>query len=259
MRNQSKEHIAEQVKERPILFNGEMVRAILGGRKTHTRRIMASKFFRLEMCNLSTPPHLRSREYQNRRGDGLYESGSGPFNPSNPSDQRYAASFCPYGMPGDRLWVRETWAETESDAGPVIAYRAGGHMVHGTTGEARLGTLKNEIFTGQVGEVYPPELWRPSIFMPRWASRITLEITEIRVQRVQEISEEDAEAEGAARQFRTVIPVDGKPVGCKRPYSMPLSFRAGFANLWDSINEKRGFGWESNPWVWAVSFKRIKP
>ena len=87
---------------------------------------------------------------------------------------------------------------------------------------------------------------RPSIFMPRWASRITLEITEVRVQRVQEIGDEDAQAEGCAMGY------DG-------PYSFHqgFNFRGGFMALWDSINAKRGFGWDANPWVWAISFKKV--
>jgi hypothetical protein len=90
------------------------------------------------------------------------------------------------------------------------------------------------------------EKWRPSIHMPRWASRITLEVTDVRVERVQEISEEDAKTEGVTPSI----------VG---EWWDHLKYRAGFQTLWNSINEKRGFGWDENPWVWVVEFKKGQP
>ena len=135
---------------------------------------------------------------------------------------------------GGLLWVRETWTQdgVDTSEGDLVRYRADGEA--------------------------PEHLnvkWRSSMFMPRKYSRITLEIVSTRVERVQDITEADAKAEGAEQQFRMVIPVGGKPDGCERAYSMPVSYRAGFANLWNSINLKRGYGWDTNPRVIAIEFK----
>lgn len=239
------DHIPIQ-KERPILFSGEMVRAILDGHKTQTRRLMASKYFKLEMCQLSEPPHLRYCEFNYQRGVGLYESGSGPFDVSDFSEggsQWHAATFCRYGLAGDQLWVRETFAETDSDGGPVITYRAGGYLINGATGSKRAGTFKNEVFAGEAGNVYPPDKWRPSIFMPRWASRITLEITNVRVERLQEITNSDCRAEGIRCASRDN----------KNP--MRRGQRDAYHLLWDSLHGKGA--WDKNPWVWVISFCRV--
>ena len=133
----------------------------------------------------------------------------------------------PYGGPGDRLWVRETWAEVELDdvQGDVIFYKA--------TDAAR------EISPGiTLGK------WRPSVHMPRWASRITLEVTAVRVERIQRINLD---------QHDEVLK-EGWPWGREWPNRNPVH---DFAELWDSINAKRGFGFDTNPWVWVVEFKRI--
>ncbi len=173
------------MKEYPILFNTEMVRAILNDTKTQTRRVVKPK-----------------PDYQACTGD-LFKDGE------------YIK--CPYGKAGDRLWVRETFGFINETCG--IVYKANG-----------------------CNSIVPK--WKPSIFMPRKLSRITLEITDIRVERVQEITEADAKAEG-------VIP--------KIPYESKFTYyyRFPFVILWDSINEKRGFGWGENPWVWVVEFKRL--
>ena len=128
---------------------------------------------------------------------------------------------CPYGKPGDKLWVRETWGlyDTEPKDGPenaTVFYRA-------TDG-------------GRYDLRY--QKWRPSIFMPRWASRITLEMVDVRIERLQDMSEGDVYKEGCIVCPKTDM----------RPFVV-------FETLWDSINVKRGFGWDKNPWVWVVSFK----
>lgn len=210
--------------ERPILFSGPMVRAILAGTKTQTRRVVkgAPSWATDAGVSYFTPEGMQS--FRGRHPE------HGPV-------EKFIR--CPYGGPGDRLWVRETWQEFFSDELPanrrdgrpgrmgiparpdrksVVAYRADGELAHPRDGQAN---------------------WRPSIHMPRWASRMTLEVTEVRVQRLQEIGEEDAKAEGIVAT---------------------LNPRASFAILWDSINGKgkriEPHPWESNPWVWAVSFKR---
>lgn len=134
--------------------------------------------------------------------------------------------FCPYGQATKQLWVKETcWFDPRYK--PSVCYRADGEMPEHMTG-AR---------------------WTPSRFMPRWASRLLLEITEVRVQRVQDISEEDAQAEGCDGD----CPIGYIPAYQEGPYSYH------YAQVWHSLNAKRGYGWDLNPWVWAISFRRIEP
>ena len=132
---------------------------------------------------------------------------------------------CPYGEAGDRLWVRETWRAVELDSGlDGVLFRGDNQVANSNCKHG--------------------DKWRPSIFMPRWASRITLENVGVRLERVQDISHEDATAEG-------VEDVD------HAPYGFPIHSYAvaNFRVLWDQINAKRGFPWASNPWVWVVKFE----
>lgn len=220
-------------------MSSAMIRAILEGRKSQTRRVLKPQ----PTCLHDGEPYWNIGGYRAWSYRGVTDPlRKGTVNPLD----------CPHGQAGDRLWVRETWAETESDGGPVIVYRAGGYRVHGATGDWNLGTWKDEVFEGEVGQIYPPDKWRPSIFMPRWASRITLEITGVRVERVQEIGEKDAKAEGC------------EPITCSAEsiifgtWKARFRWRDGFKVLWNSINAKRGFGWDVNPWVWVISFKRVE-
>lgn len=219
-------------RELPILFKGEMVRAILEDHKTQTRRVIKPQ---PSEGVLRPIPH-GTMEYpkwgQPIAGylcgfDGIKDlQGSGRLKPWR----------CPYGKPGDHLWVRETFCPLDSDHWtpgmdkPLdrIAYKASCDDVSGDSERCRK----------ELGYK-----WRPSIFMPRFASRLTLVVTDVRVERVQEISEEDAQAEGC-------------DVGCRKPDCDCA--RQKFAELWNLINGKRGFGWEANPWVWAVTFARAK-
>lgn len=229
----------EQIKERPILFNTEMVKAILEGRKTQTRRVMKPQ-----------PEMVTSRGRRIYRDEDFkksWESIPGTMEGDGFVD-------CPYGKPGDRLWVRETW--TEIDFGPVDF----GGAMHEETGIVYRADFKE------------PEhwVWRPSIHMPRHASRILLEITDIRVERVQEITPQDGIKEGIEcytdgaewcgihefsgyRNYQSnQVDKDGDTVDDW--FSNPID---SFRSLWDSINAKRGFGWDVNPWVWVVEFKKI--
>lgn len=202
------------MKDRPILFSGPMIRAILDGRKSQTRRIV-----RL--------PGEKGIEFHGDidvwadTGGGVWEAGEchqGPI-------ASVCHVRCPYGVPGDRLWCRETWNTQVGSFGesrPVV-YRATDDERHGP--------------------------WRPSIFMPRWASRITLEVVSVRVERLQEITEEDAKAEGVELAVNGIEDIGG---GETRPTK---SFRQGFVYAWNEINAKRG-PWASNPWVWVISFRR---
>lgn len=247
------------MKERPILFSGAMVRAILEGRKAMTRRV------------------VKPQPAPNRPYDGgtawNYDEKTGLHRPygtvGHLTVREKMGLFCPFGQPGDRLWVRETWEEVhpcQIDEGrfslegrvgipgppPVhyrVIYRADGeyprlHFKEGFPYRERCqpGCVKDHI--------HPLEAWHgwtPSIHMPRWACRLVLEVASVRVERLQEISEEDARAEGADPYDWQYDNGEG-----------PESYREAFRCLWDSINASRGYGWERNPWVWVVEFKRVE-
>ncbi len=192
---------------KPIIFTAEMVRAILDGRKTQTRRVITR-----------LPDWVHAAGFHNVGGNQwAYRPGMG----GNPL--MYAN--CPYGQPGDQLWVRETWS-------------------HGCVD---FGTDRNTIHYRAYGQDHEGHAWSPSIHMRREYSRITLKVTAVRVERVQDISEEDAMAEGVNGGCLEC----GKkaPCGCLNPSP---DHRDSFIYLWDSINAKRGYSWESNPWVWVV-------
>jgi len=222
-----------QMKERPIIFNGDMVRAILEGRKTQTRRVVKPQPYELR-----NPPG----------GMGL------PFATYQSFYQGITATRlkCPYGEKGDRLWVRETfqiesnaryqdvYSQPDTPLGPVHYFKDGGDEWF------ECPRYKASEPDTHLGEDEKPDPWKPSIHMPRWASRITLEVTGVRVERLQEISERDAEAEGIDESGT-------KCIVCGEPYACAVD---GFACLWDSINSKRGYSWDSNPWVWVIEFKR---
>lgn len=171
--------------ERPILFSAPMVRALLAGSKTQTRRLV-----KFQGKDLETFLGLKNQ-----------------------------AACCPYGQPGDRLWVRETFSDDWCEYGHPVQYRADGE-------------LDSDMFDAGVK-------WRPSIHMPRLASRITLEVTGVRVEQLQDISRGEAMAEGCP--FPNMSHGDDP--------------RRWYADLWEQIN---GDGsWEANPWVWVVEFKKI--
>ena len=214
-----------QIKERPILFSAPMVRAILEDRKTVTRR----------------PVKGIALEWLSPEG----------FTPEYTADPRNG--LCPYGQPGDRLWVREAWqADAQLDSVAPRELSPGEPILYPADGAVR-----------QTGcAMITPGKPRPSIHMPRSASRILLEITRVGVERLQDISEAQAKAEGIVGvAFR---PDDGWPictgymVGPDDGKS-PLETTAAraFAGLWSSINGQEN--WDANPWVWVVEFKRITP
>jgi hypothetical protein len=207
------------MRERPILFSGPMVRAILDGRKSMTRRVIKPQP-EMEFDGEMLP-------------DG---TGYGGWAPVLPPWSKW-----PYRV-GDRLWVRETWATNEpiwdDDKAESFAVPA---MVDRSMIIYRAVCEKNR-------------KWRPSIFMPRWASRITLEITGVRVERVQDITEGDAREEGIT-DGGCLNCGEHEPCGCDNPQP---DARDAFIWLWDSINKKRGYGWHVNPWVWVIEFKRVE-
>lgn len=221
--------MSKAIKERPILFSGAMVRAILEGRKVKTRRIVKPQpEFSMPLFNLPNSTTWG------------YHSGIDWGDPEEPTWS------CPYGQAGDRLWVRETWrpALTENEH-ECFAYRA---TMSYRCNKPMPGDW--ESMTAINGG------WKPSIHMPRKASRIILEVTNIRVERLQDISEEDAIAEGVERegdQWKCY----SKCPDHERGYFKRTSATASFMSLWDSINAKRGYSWDSNPWVWVVEFKQL--
>jgi len=182
-----------KIKERPILFSEPMVKAILAGRKTQTRRVVKDLFM---------------TKASGKMMDGEEEE------------------WCPYGRRGDRLWVRETF-QAQWDDRPIyrrVIYRADAAKAIGAYGCVK---------------------WTPSIFMPRWASRITLAITKVRAERLQDMTRDDATSEGVDLSEELFPNVNAPDKALRR-----------FPKLWDSINRKT-HPWSSNPWVWVIEFKRL--
>lgn len=223
------------MKERPIIFDGESVQAILEGCKTQTRRVIKPQPNTIRWC-----PIQNSRRY-----DGWEDEHGKPY-------------LCPYGKPGDRLWVRETWfADPPYD---------------GTWDECGFSDGIIENFSVLPERFKSPEFvlykstwkgvdlrWRSTIHMPRWASRINLEVVNIRVERVQDISEQDAVAEGW-------LGGNGWPGGEAARFTVTrlkhsasgLQAQEWFTRRWNLINAKRGYGWNTNPLVWVIEFKILE-
>lgn len=231
------------MKYTPLLFRPEMIQAMIreaerpGSGKSQTRRI------------LNPQPQWQESD----EPDGLEKIHGGFL------DGRDHHFPCPYGQPGDLIWCKEThryydWTE---DGLPWIQYRADHATRFHDSGEIpeewgdRLTDVWSDLSRSEnydIDGAARDQSWRPSIHMPRWASRLTLLLTEVRVQRVQDISDEDAKAEGADPQ-RAGQWDDGSPI---------KSHRTGFVYLWQSINGKKpGCAWEGNPWVWCLSYRPI--
>ena len=224
------------MKETGIIMSGDHPQKVLDGTKTMTRRIYG-------LGKINKNPDDWNVFH-------CVDHGRPPFwrfvGKEKSNDRPIIDINCPYGQVGDRLWVRETH------------YRWGKWIKNGfsKTGKQKwtFNSPDREVcYTDEPPtHIFPNKArntvgWfkRPSIFMPRWASRITLEITEVRVERVQKITEEDAKAEGTS----LFIP--------SNPYKEYHNHQTSFCYLWDSLNAKRGYGWEVNPWVWVVSFRRF--
>ncbi|EJQ6930674.1 hypothetical protein NZZ20_004706 [Escherichia coli] len=189
----------QKMKERGMIFNDEMVRAILGGNKTQTRRIVEEKFYGRAVA------------------------------------AELLARHCPYGQPGDRIWVRETYrVHGKATDVATLVYRA---SVRNSWTE-QTHRVPVDVCNKPVSEK-----WTPSIHMPRWASRILLEITDVRVERLHDMSEADAKAEGATPATYKITPSEAV-------------YRVGFGDIWRSIYGQDN--WLSNPLVWVIEFKRIQ-
>ena len=207
--------------EKPILFSTKMVRAILDGRKTQTRRAV----------NIPEQWKLQGMTHDDLEKSGFWNCWqSSADDPTAGHRWQYGDEWIPrqnYQV-GDRLWVRETFGLDKfispyvDDPDPF--YKA----------------------TEENLDIFPKGFWKPSIFMPKKHARIWLEITDVRIERVQDITEEDAISEGSQ------IPCDQLPKSCRQGC---LSERTQFSRIWDSINGKK-YPWSSNPWVWVIEFKR---
>lgn len=239
--------------ERPIIFSGPMVRAILEGKKTMTRRVVRPQPAEHHWSIL--PGYKRSVKLL-ACNDGHFHARFQDSIPQNIDEPVWVK--CPHGKPGDVLWVRETWQyyDWTEEGEPWIKYGAdeGISLTKDIPEEwwdkvwdtwADLSAPDNFKINGRAAD----RKWRPSIFMPRWASRITLEIVDVRVERLQEISRADAKAEGFFPGMNGLEKWAGRPYG-----NAQLAFKA----CWEDINGKKpGCSWADNPWVWVISFRKI--
>ncbi len=228
------------MKEHPILMNGEMVVATLDGRKTQTRRVIG--------LNMTTLPNHEGRISDN----GVLQFRCPPQsigwsdifwgNCSPPKSKHNKPIKCPYGQVGDRLYLQEP-----------ISIGFGGMGKELGTQFRYINNPEDKMRTVHVSHNYSHS-YRPASRMPKYAARTFLEITAIRVERVQDISEGDAKAEGTS-PYITIAPEDWAEAGIEINHGHFPSF----VTLWESINKKRGYGWEKNPWVWVVEFKKENP
>lgn len=212
------------MKESPILFSGPLVRALLAGTKTQTRRLMKPQPV---PCSDALGTVAGDYEWRYSKHSAVVTH--------DPTRSAGILDRCRYGAKGDRLWVKETWA-TLTGNGVRVVYRADGE-------DPRTG------WSDVPPERRPAMRWQPSIHMSRRQSRISLEVTEVRVQRLQDISEEDAKAEGVTTEPQQGL-LNGKPATL-----YPMTHRQAFIWLWDAINGERA-PWASNPWCWAITFSR---
>ncbi len=232
------------MKERPIIMGAESVQAILEGRKTQTRRVIDPHKYNIGGWDM---PVSKS---DIEAGYPVYQDNNGDFHS--------VVERCPYGKVGDRLWVRETWkpGAWRSDGRVAIDYQASPELTHTPwifTGnkikqfifrwleeviESGLEPNSEGRYEWEAG--MSPLKWKSPLFMPRWASRITLEITDIRVEMVQDITGEDALKEGFCNYGTDVDTLDA------------------FCEAWQKLNANRGYPWEKNPWVWVITFKVVQ-
>jgi hypothetical protein len=202
--------------DRPILFSAEMVRAILDGRKTQTRRAI--------------------KPVPTFNGVGaIFDEGDRQEDFVEP--YWVFPETCKYGKPGDLLWVREAWTQYPIELNPEPC---------------------DAWYKATSNGPPPPFKWRPSIHMPRWASRITLEVKGVRVERLQDITEDDAKAEGAkAGDWPERPECDCNEDDCAACSHYPALHKPAFRHIWNKINGPGA--WDENPWVWVISFERVKP
>jgi hypothetical protein len=224
------------VKERPIIFSADMVRAILDGRKTQTRRVVKPQPDHCHRDIVGRPEPWDKKDWERL----LPQLGEKEIR-------------CPYGQPGDMLWVREMFHHDQEHN--RVFYRADmdtdGTVPYLVDGSGGLG--------GGVGNARI-DRWKSPRYMPRWASRLTLKLTDVRVERLQDIGEEDARTEGVDWASPEFIddPPDEDPREVGYPSAGASFARDNFRRLWDTLHRKEHH-WEDNPWVWALTFDRLEP
>ncbi|EEJ0059556.1 hypothetical protein YG08_002226 [Salmonella enterica subsp. enterica] len=211
------------MKERGMIFNGEMVRAILDGRKTQTRRPIKWKQTRFtEMAERDDGSLWPWAEDCERGGDIWFA--------------------CPFGEVGDRIWLRETFrVHSRATDVATLVYRA---SVRNSWTEQT-----HRVPVAVCNKPATPEKWTPSIHMPRWASRLLLEITNVRVERLNNISYDDAISEGIKQEWTCIDPGLGL-------YAHENDVQDDYETLWKSIYGEES--WDANPWVWVIEFKRVE-
>ncbi|HCD5021076.1 TPA: hypothetical protein NBS73_004722 [Klebsiella pneumoniae] len=207
-----------KIAERGMIFNGEMVRSLLDGRKTQTRRIVKGTDGAVKFC----------KEWNINGEEVFVVLGEKDHTGMNPV---LGAISCPFGAVGDRIWVREAFrVHSRATDVATLVYKASER--NSWTEQTR------RVPVAVCNKPATPEKWTPSLHMPRWASRILLEITGVRVERLRSMSQDDARAEG-------VIAASG-----------PMEAGLAFRELWDSIYGEES--WKANPWVWVIEFKRVE-
>ena len=256
--------------ELPILMTVESVRGILAGAKSQIRRVISRVPTYTHLCHLEGPQKGKPKSIMDWSLSGVYKDDDGRFwldVQTKVDDHSHTELTCPYGVPGDFIWVREPWRVGKPHdertptqiwehlkavkKGVTVLYEAGGWRSVSPFERAQMSYPDNEPMPSWAG------VQRSSMFMPRWASRITLEITDVRVQRVQDITEEDARAEGCR---------DDEDPYWRPSYNDPdsggnPSARLSYQYVWDQINGRRQEGiyaWPRNPFVWAVTFRRCE-
>jgi hypothetical protein len=254
--------------EKPVLFSAAMVQAILAGKKTMTRRVVSPQ----------PPTECAIRTFVEESTDPRTDRSFAWYD-RLPLPTRSHYVRCPFGHPGDKLWVRESWrvsqqwdntkpSELPHERGMTVFFDAGGSRAHDASHQ-----YVNDDNYLRPGEARPSWVGkgRPSIFLPRWASRISLEVTGVRVERLQDISKADAIAEGAQSLLASGArwPDSAAKWSLEYPHPVELDAEHGdqhclgspqmaFANKWNSINAQReGCLWANSPWVWCVSFRRV--
>ena len=231
------------MKERPINFNSEMVKAILEGRKTQTRRVLKPQPKNLPNGAYCDPYNKNYEHFTFWTKDNKMILTAGG-NIKNTAHWK-----CPHRKTGDRVWVRETWAYCGSEFHKDDYEKGRKNNCNGLMYKA----------TSKLFPVAPYNKWRSPITMPRWASRITLEITDIRVERLQEIEENNCLNEGIKPLYDSEgnLCLSDKEGWENLDNDFVLGcYKSDFENLWNSL-AKKGFKWEDNPWVWVIEFKRI--
>lgn len=221
--------------ERGMIFNAEMVRAILDGRKTQTRRLLKQ----------ATGPSLSVEEESLGVAELSWLYGDGP---GYEVHEHVKLVHFPYGKPGDRIWVRETF-RVHSRATDLAT------LVYKASEQQSWTQQTHRVPIEQCNKPAVVERWTPSIHMPRWASRILLEITDVRVERLNSITEKDAEAEGIDME---TLADSQDCYDCIADHNMTgrPTVTGAFKYLWESIYGEES--WQANPWVWVIEFKRIE-